>query len=175
MRFVETPLQGAYIIELEPVQDERGFIARSWCTAEFRAYGLNTEWLQASVSYNRTRGTLRGLHYQDKPYEEVKLVRCTQGAIYDVIVDMRAGSDTFKHWSAVELTSENHKTLYVPKGFAHGFQTLEDHTEVLYQISEMYRPQDARGLRWDDPSLDITWPLRAGLIASRDESFAYLA
>lgn len=174
MRFVETPLQGAYTIELEPVQDERGFFARCWCADEFRAHGLNTEWLQASVSFNKTRGTLRGMHYQAKPCEEVKLIRCTKGAIYDVIVDIRPGSDTFKQWTAVELTSENHKALYVPKGFAHGFQTLEDHTEVLYQISEAYHPEYSRGVRWDDPSLEITWPLQAGLVASRDESFAYL-
>ena len=120
-------------------------------------------------------GTLRGMHYQEQPCEEVKLVRCTQGAIYDVIVDLRPDSDTFKQWTAVELTSENRKALYVPKGFAHGFQTLEDDTEVLYQISEAYHPKYLRGVRWDDPSLEITWPLQAGLVAPRDECFAYLA
>lgn len=175
MRFVETPLQGAYIIELEPVRDERGFFARSWCADEFRARGLNTEWRQASVSYNKARGTLRGMHYQEPPYAEMKLIRCTRGAIYDVIVDLRPDSGTFKHWTAVELTGDNRKALYVPKGFAHGFQTLEDQTEVLYQISEAYHPEYSRGVRWDDPALEIIWPLQAGFVASRDESFAYLA
>ncbi len=175
MKFVETPLQGAYIIELEPVEDERGFFARSWCEDEFRAHGLNAKLAQCGISFNKKRGTLRGLHYQEKPYEEVKLVRCVKGAIYDVILDIRPGSDTFKQWTAVELTGDNRKALYVPKGFAHGFQTLEDHTEVLYQISEAYHPEYARGVRWDDPSLEIIWPLQTECVASRDASFPYLA
>lgn len=168
-------MRGAYIIELEPAQDERGFFARCWCADEFHAHGLNTQWPQASVSYNKTKGTLRGLHYQAQPYEEVKLVRCTKGAIYDVIVDMRPDSGTYRQWIAVGLTSRNRKALYIPRGFAHGFQTLESGSEVLYQISEPYHPEYAMGVPWDDPALGIHWPLEPVHLSSKDSTRAVLA
>lgn len=158
MKFTETQLKEAYVIELEPIQDDRGFFARSWCHQEFTQKGLNPSLVQCNISFNRTKGTLRGMHYQAKPHEEAKLVRCTMGAIYDVIVDIRPESSTFKQWVAVELTAENRKMLYIPEGFAHGFQTLEDNTEVFYQMSQFYQRDSARGIRWDDPNLEISWP-----------------
>lgn len=158
MKFTETQLKGAYIIELEVIQDERGFFARSWCHQEFATKGLNPSLVQCNISFNCKKGTLRGMHYQAKPHEEAKLVRCTMGAIYDVIVDIRPDSSTFKQWVAVELTAKNRKMLYIPEGFAHGFQTLEDNTEVFYQMSQFYRPESGKGIPWDDPNLKITWP-----------------
>jgi len=172
VKFVETPLQGAYIIELEPVEDERGFFARSWCQDEFRAHGLNAKLAQCSISFNKKRGTLRGMHYQTKPYEEVKLVRCTRGAVYDVMIDLRPDSATFERWLAVELSSENRKALYVPEGFAHGFQTLVDDVEMFYQISGSYKPEYAAGVRWDDPAFGITWPMVRPIVSGRDLSYA---
>lgn len=159
MLFKETRLRGAYVIELEPVEDERGFFARSFCRDEFERRGLNPNIAQCSVSFNKEKGTLRGMHYQAPPHEETKLVRCTAGAIHDVIIDLRPDSSTFKQWAAIDLTGLNRLTLYVPVGFAHGFQTLEDDTEVYYQISESYHPESARGLKWDDPAVGIKWPL----------------
>ena len=158
MKFVETTLRGAYIIELEKHTDERGFFARSWDTQEFARKGLDPKIVQCSVSLNEKRGTLRGMHYQSAPFQEAKIVRCTRGTIYDVIIDIRHGSETFMQWTAAELTEDNHRMLYVPKGFAHGFQTLVDHSEVFYQISETYSPGSARGIRWNDPQFKITWP-----------------
>ena len=171
MKFIETPLYGAYIIEIEPVMDERGFFARSWCREEFEALSLNTSIAQCGISYNLLKGTLRGLHYQESPFEEAKLVRCTRGAIYDVIADIRPSSPTYKKWSAFELTAQNHRTLYVPEGFAHGFQSLEDETEVFYQLSEFYHPEAARGIRWDDPLFNFDWPLEGRIISERDLRF----
>lgn len=158
MKFTETKLKGAYIIEPELITDERGFFARSWCQQEFEKRGLNPKLVQCNISFNHKKGTLRGMHYQAKPYEEAKLVRCTKGGIYDVIIDLRAESPTFKQWDAVELTAENYQMLYVPEGFAHGFQTLVDNSEVFYQISEFYHPESARGVRWDEPIFGIEWP-----------------
>ena len=172
MRFIETKLQGAYILEIEPIVDERGFFARTFCVHEFEAHGLNTQVAQCNISSNKRKGTLRGMHYQAAPHAETKLVQCVRGAIYDVIVDLRTDSPTFKSWFAVELTSTNHRMLYVPEGFAHGFQTLEDDSEVLYQISEFYHPQSVRGLLWNDPSLSIEWPLEVTIISTRDQSYA---
>ena len=170
MIFTETALKGAFIIEPELICDERGFFAGTWSADEFVARGLNPRIVQGNISFNKQRGTLRGMHYQTKPYEEAKLVRCTAGAIYDVIVDLRANSQTVRKWVAVELTSRNRRMLYVPEGFAHGFQTLEDNTEVAYKISESYHPESARGLRWDDPVLGINWPLPISAISERDRT-----
>ncbi|HLO47422.1 MAG TPA: dTDP-4-dehydrorhamnose 3,5-epimerase [Kamptonema sp.] len=158
MKFTETKLKGAYIIETELIKDERGFFARSWCQTEFTERGLNPHLVQCNISFNYKKGTLRGMHYQAKPYEEAKLVRCTMGAIYDVIIDIRPESPTFKQWFAVELTAENRKMLYIPEGMAHGFQTLVDNSEVFYQMSEFYHSNSATGLRWDDPIFGIVWP-----------------
>jgi dTDP-4-dehydrorhamnose 3,5-epimerase len=171
MRFLESSLKGAFVIEPDLIEDERGFFARTWCKEVFDAEGLNTSLSQISISFNRRRGTLRGLHYQAKPYEEYKLVRCTSGSIYDVIADVRPESPTFKQWTAVDLNANNRKMLYVPPGFAHGFQTLEDETEVLYQISEFYHPEAARGVRWDDPSFQFDWPLSERIMSERDRNF----
>ena len=148
MNFQATAIPGVFVIELERQCDERGFFARSWCPHEFQAHGLNTQLVQCSVSFNAKKGTLRGLHYQAAPYEEAKVVRCTRGAIYDVAVDLRPQSRAFGTWVAVDLTAENRRMVYVPEGCAHGFQTLEDNSEVFYQISQAYRPEAARGIRW---------------------------
>lgn len=172
MIFTETKLEGAFVIEPEKKEDERGFFARTWCREEFLAHGLNPRPAQCSVSYNKKKGTLRGMHYQAAPYEEAKLVRCTRGAVYDVILDLRPCSLTFKRWVAAELTAENHRMVYVPEGFAHGFQTLEDDTEVFYQISEFYHPESARGVRWDDPAFGIKWPIKELVISARDQQYS---
>lgn len=169
MIFTETNLKGAYIIDIEPILDERGFFARTWCRKEFGAHGLNPDLMQCNTSFNKKRGTLRGMHYQAAPYEEAKLVRCTMGAIYDVIIDIREMSETYLQWFACELTAENRKMLYVPEGFAHGFQTLVDNTEVLYQMSEFYHPDYARGIRWDDHAFAIEWPIEEKIISDNDK------
>jgi dTDP-4-dehydrorhamnose 3,5-epimerase len=174
LKFLSTPLAGAYLVELEPIEDERGFFARSFCQNEFRALGLDPVVAQCNVSFNRRRGTLRGLHYQAEPYAEAKLVRCTRGAIWDVIVDLRRSSPTARQWFAVELTAENRWSLYVPAGFAHGFQTLVDDTEVFYQMSEFYHPEAAYGIRWDDPALAIPWPIKDAVVSPRDRAFPRL-
>jgi len=171
MRFKETKLKGAYIIELEPYEDERGFFARSFCQNEFEQHGLNFRIVQCNVSYNKKKGTLRGMHYQVAPYEEAKLVSCIRGAVYDVIIDLRANSSTYRKWFAVELTAENHKMLYVPAGLAHGFQTLEDNTTVFYQMSEFYHPECTRGVRWNDPMFGIEWPLPVEIISEQDSHY----
>lgn len=175
MRFIETKLKGAYIIEPEPIEDERGFFARTYCAREFEAHGLNPRFVQCNISYNKKKGTLRGMHYQAAPYAEAKLVRCTRGAIYDVIIDFRPESPTYKAWVTVELTADNHLMLYVPESFAHGFQTLADDTEVFYQMSEYYHPESARGARWDDPAFGIVWPETTGRsISIRDRHYRLL-
>jgi dTDP-4-dehydrorhamnose 3,5-epimerase len=170
MIFQETKLKGAFVIEPERIEDERGFFARTFCEKEFAAHGLVTRFVQCNISFNASRGTLRGMHYQTAPHEEVKLVRCTLGALFDVIVDIRRDSPTFGHWTSVELTSDNRKALYIPKGFAHGFQTLADNTEVFYQMSEFYHPESARGFRWDDDNIHIQWPMQPLSISSSDTS-----
>lgn len=172
MKFAATPLAGAYVIELEPAYDDRGFFARTWCRDEFAAHGLNPLLLQCSLSWNKRKGTLRGLHYQDAPYMEAKLVRCSSGSIYDVIVDLRPDSPTFKKWFAAELTAANHKGLYVPEGFAHGFQAMEDNSTVFYQITESYHADCARGVRWNDPKFAITWPIPDPILSPRDATFS---
>ncbi len=172
MRFLPTELPGVYIIEPQPCHDERGFFARTWCRDEFAAHGLNTEWVQCNVSFNRKAGTLRGLHWQEAPHQEVKLVRCTAGAVYDVVLDLRPQSPTFRRWLAVELTADNHRAVYIPEGCAHGFQTLVDDTEVHYHMGTRYHPEAARGVRWDDPAFGIVWPpCESRTIAPRDRSF----
>jgi len=171
MIFTPLSLPGAFLIDLQRQEDERGFFARSWCSQEFEAHGLDPRVAQCSVSYNRTQGTLRGMHYQAEPHGEAKLVRCTAGAIYDVILDLRATSPTFMRWEAVELTAQNHRMLYVPKDLAHGFQTLVDHTEVFYQISAVYRPDHARGVRWNDPVFGIRWPAAERVISAKDRAY----
>lgn len=171
MIFTETPLGGAFVIDPEPIEDARGFFARTWCRREIGARGLETRIAQVSTSFSKRRGTLRGMHYQAAPAAETKIVRCTRGALHDVIVDLRPESPTFTRHLAVVLTAENRKMLYVPAGFAHGFQTLEHDTEVLYQISEFYSPEHARGVRWDDPAFGISWPDDERTIADRDRSY----
>jgi dTDP-4-dehydrorhamnose 3,5-epimerase len=171
VEFAETKLRGACIIEIEKLKDERGFFARTWCRKEFEAHGLTSSVVQANVSFNKKKGTLRGMHYQIAPYEEAKLVRCTRGAIYDVIIDLRPGSPTYKQWFGVDLTAENYQMLYVPENFAHGFQTLSDNTEVTYQVSQFYTPGSERGIRWDDPAFSISWPLKIQVISDKDTSW----
>ena len=171
MKFLPTPLGGAHVVELEPQEDERGYFARSFCREEFAQRGLKSEFAQCSVSLNHRRGTLRGMHYQVKPHQEAKLVRCTRGRIQDVIVDLRAGSPSFKQWLAVELSADNSRMLYVPEGFAHGFLSLADDTEVFYQISEVHHPESARGFRWNDPAVGIAWPAPVQVISDRDRDY----
>ena len=171
MIFTETKLKGAFSIQPERLEDQRGFFARTWCQQEFEAHGLNPCLVQCSISFNKKKGTLRGMHYQAAPSEEAKLVRCTSGAIYDVIIDLRADSRTFTQYVAVVLTAENRTMLYIPEGFAHGFQTLEANTEVLYQMSEFYVPEDARGVRWNDPAFGVEWPPDERIIIERDQNY----
>ena len=172
MRFVETRLRGAYLVELEPREDDRGSFARTWCHEELAAAGLSTEVSQCSVSRNTKAGTLRGLHFQEAPHEEVKLVRCTRGVIFDVIVDLRRGSESEGQWIGVELTAEAGNALYVPKGFAHGFQTLVDESEVFYMMSDPYAPGASLGVRWDDPGFGIEWPsAESRTISERDRAW----
>lgn len=172
MIFTETKLKGAFIIEIEPREDDRGFFARSWCMDEFEAHGLNSRLVQCNISFNKTRGTLRGMHYQSAPFAEAKLVRCTMGAIQDVIIDLRPASPTFKQWVSVELTAENRCALYIPEDFAHGFLTLEDNTEVFYQMSEFYHPEYARGVKWNDPAFGVIWTNINPIVSERDSSFS---
>lgn len=171
MKFTETRIPGAYIIDVEPIADERGFFARTWARDEFVAHGLNPDLAQCNVSYNHHKGTVRGMHWQAPPQAETKLVRCTQGGIYDVIVDIRADTPTYRQSVGVELTAENRCALYIPEGCAHGFQTLEDATEVFYMITEYYTPSAARGMRWNDPAIAVTWPLPISVISERDAHY----
>ena len=168
MIFTETKLKGAFVINIEPHKDERGFFARAWCQDEFERHGLNPRLVQCSISFNNKRGTLRGMHYQAPPFEEAKLVRCTRGVIYDVIIDVRNDSPTFQQWFSVELSAENRRALYIPEGFAHGFQTLVDDSEVFYYMSEFFHPECARGVQWDDPAFGIVWPIVSPIISEKD-------
>jgi dTDP-4-dehydrorhamnose 3,5-epimerase len=171
MIFHNTSLEGVYQIELEKISDERGYFARSWCQNEFRALRLDTRLVQCNTSFNKQKGTLRGLHYQLPPYAETKLVRCTRGAIYDVVLDLRPDSATFLKWTAVTLTPEQGNMLYIPKGCAHGFQSLLDDSDVFYQMSEFYAPEYARGVRWNDPLFGIDWPEPVSTISSKDLAY----
>lgn len=170
MIFTPTKLPGSFIIEPEKLEDDRGFFARSWCEREFAAHALNARLVQCDISFSKRRGTLRGMHYQLSPFEEAKLVRCTSGSIYDAIIDLRPSSSTFKKHIGLVLTAENHKILYVPEGFAHGFLTMEDNAEVFYQMSEFHSPEHARGVRWNDPAFGISWPLVPTTMSDRDRN-----
>ena len=169
--FTEIQLSGAFLVEPQRHEDERGFFARSWCKREFKKHGLNSELVQCNISFNLKKGTLRGMHYQEPPHEETKLVRCTKGAIYDVIIDLRADSQTFRKWFSIELTEENRKVLYIPEGFAHGFLTLKENTEVFYQMSEFYAPGHAKGVRWNDSAFGIAWPEEITMISEKDKQY----
>lgn len=171
MIFTQTPLAGAFIITPDFIEDERGFFARTFCRREFEVNGLNPNLVQCNISFNKQKGTLRGMHYQIAPHAEAKLVRCTVGAIYDVIVDLRSQSPTYRQWIAVELSADSYKMLYLPEGFAHGFQTLTDNVELIYQHSAFYSAGHARGIRFDDPALNISWPLSVSVISERDQNY----
>ncbi|MBI3543213.1 MAG: dTDP-4-dehydrorhamnose 3,5-epimerase [Deltaproteobacteria bacterium] len=171
MKFTELPLKGAFVVEPELMSDERGSFARTFCSREFAEHGLDPMLVQCSISFNHRKGTLRGLHYQATPFEEDKLVRCTMGALFDVMVDLRPGSATFRKWCSAELTPQNRKALYLPKGFAHGFLTLADDTEILYQMSEFWSPGHGRGVRWNDPAFGIQWPQTPTVISPRDAGY----
>jgi dTDP-4-dehydrorhamnose 3,5-epimerase len=171
MLFTETRVRGAFVVDLDRVEDERGFFARSWCRREFEERGLNPCVVQCNVSHNRVTGTLRGIHFQVPPHGEAKLVRCTKGAIYDVVVDLRHGSETFLQHEGIVLNDDNRRALYVPEGCGHGFLTLADDTEVFYQMSQFYEPTAGRGLRWNDPSLAIRWPQPVRIISDRDRTY----
>lgn len=172
MIYTATKLRGAFIVDPERLEDERGFFARTWCRDDFAAHRLNAALVQCNISFNARKATLRGLHYQASPHEEAKLVRCTRGAIHDVIVDLRPAEPTYMQWVAVELTDDNRRMLYIPEGLAHGFQTLENDTEVFYQMSEIYYPALARGVRWDDPAFAIDWPpSESRTISDKDHSY----
>jgi dTDP-4-dehydrorhamnose 3,5-epimerase len=171
MKYRETKLPGVFEISIEPMADERGFFARSWCEKEFEAHGLNPALVQCNISVNKRKGTLRGVHYQVAPHSETKLVRCTRGAIFDVIVDLRSDSPTFKQWVGIVLTAEKRNMAYVPEGCAHGFLTLDDDTEVFYQMSQFYNTEAARGVRWNDPAFAIDWPAKVEVISERDGAY----
>jgi dTDP-4-dehydrorhamnose 3,5-epimerase len=171
VKFHDTGLEGAFIIDLDRLQDSRGFFARTWCQKEFQDQGLISTIAQANTSFNNRAGTLRGMHYQAEPYQETKLVRCTSGALYDVIIDLRPQSATYRRWFGAELTAENGKMLYVPADFAHGFITLKDNTEVHYLVSELYTPGAERGVRWDDPAFAIEWPQAVEVISEKDAAW----
>lgn len=171
MIFTETPIPGAYLVDIKPIGDPRGFFARTFCTKEFEDHGLNPHFVQANMSYGAEAGTLRGLHYQTDPAPETKFIRCTAGAIFDVIVDLREGSATRGHWYGAELTPENRRAMYVPQHFAHGFLSLKPDTEVHYLVGGYYTPEAERGLRWDDPSLGIEWPMEPKVISDKDKAW----
>jgi dTDP-4-dehydrorhamnose 3,5-epimerase len=171
MIFTSTGLPGAFVIEPELQEDERGFFSRVWCAREFESHGLNPRLAQCNISFNERKGTLRGMHYQQRPHQEAKLMRCTQGAIYDVVVDLRQESPAYKQSFGTVLTASNRRMLYAPEGFAHGFLTLEEHTEVFYQMSEFYAPGSGRGFRWNDPAFGISWPGEVAVICQRDRTY----
>ena len=165
----EVPLAGAFAIQLEKREDYRGFFARAWCTMEAERFGLNTVWVQANIARSNPRGTVRGMHYQISPYEEVKLIRCVRGEIFDVMIDMRAQSSTFKQWWAIRLKDDDYQMVYVPQGFAHGYQALTDQAEVFYQVSQYYTPEAERGVRWNDPAFGVEWPMKESVIVSEKD------
>jgi dTDP-4-dehydrorhamnose 3,5-epimerase len=171
MTFQETKLPGVFEIGIEPHADERGFFARSWCRREFEDLGLNSALVQCNISYNERKGTLRGMHYQAEPFGEAKVVRCTAGAIYDVVIDLRPQSTAYLQWVGVVLSAANRHMLYIPEGCAHGFLTLEEKTEIFYQMSEFYNAESARGVRWNDPAFQIAWPEEVEVISERDRTY----
>ena len=171
MKFTETKLKGSFIITPDLIEDKRGFFARTFCQHEFEEHGLNSGLVQCNISFNKKKGTLRGMHYQAKPHTEAKLVRCTAGAIYDVIIDLRPESPTFRQWLSETLSADNHRMFYIPEGFAHGFQTLTDNTELIYQHFVFHSPEHERGVRFNDPDLNIAWPLNVSVISPKDQSY----
>jgi dTDP-4-dehydrorhamnose 3,5-epimerase len=172
LKLISTPLKDAYVLELVPNEDERGIFARTFCKEEFKKFGLSTEFVQQSTSYNRKKGTLRGMHFQKAPHAEIKLVRCTRGAFFDVIVDLRPDSPTFKQHFSIELSADNRKTVYIPEGFAHGFQTLTDDAEIFYQMSVPFNAASASGARWNDPAFGIKWPqIENRIISDKDSNY----
>jgi len=171
MKFIKTKFKDAFIIEIDKINDSRGFFSRSWDTNIFKENNLNEKIVQCNISFNKKKGTLRGMHFQKFPHNEVKLIRCTKGKIFDVIIDLREKSKTYKKWNSVELSENNYKMLYVPEGFAHGFQTLEENTEVFYQMSEFYEPESSTGIRWDDNIFKINWPIVPPIISKKDLSY----
>jgi len=171
MVITETPLKGAFVIELEPFKDVRGFFACAWSDREFAVYGGDAHFVETNISFNEKKGTLRGMHYQAAPHGQAKLVRCTRGSIYDVIIDLRPESATFKQWFPLEMSAENRLLLFVPANFAHGFQTLEDKSEVTYQTSAYYAPEHGRGVRWNDPAFNISWPGNDLIMIDRDRHY----
>ncbi len=171
MIFTETKLAGAFLIELEKRGDERGFFARTFCQEEFAKHGLNSRLAQVNMAHSRFKGTLRGMHYQMSPHAEAKLVRCTRGSIFDVAIDLRPNSVTYRHWIGVELRADNYKMFYIPEGFAHGYMTLCEDTELIYCVSEFYAPEAERGVRWNDPVFDIRWPMTPSTISDKDRSW----
>ncbi len=175
MKFSPTKLAGLWLIELELREDERGFLARTYCEQEFTAHGLNTRWPQCNLTLTKQRGMIRGMHFQAEPKPEIKLIRCAAGAIFDVLVDVRSDSPTFGEWQGFELTAQNHRSLYVPGGFAHGFQCLTENCEVFYQMSEFYHSDLARGLRFNDPQVGIAWPIANPTLSERDRHLPLLA
>jgi dTDP-4-dehydrorhamnose 3,5-epimerase len=170
MKFSPARLSGIWIIDLELRADDRGFLARTYCEREFSLHGLNTRWPQCNLTLTKERGMIRGMHFQAEPQPEIKLIRCAAGAIFDVVVDVRRESKTFGQWESFELTAENRRTLYVPGGFAHGFQCLVKNCEVFYQMSEVYVPELARGIRWNDPQVDVRWPIENPILSERDRN-----
>jgi len=174
MIFTETDLSGAYIIEIDRLEDERGFFGRTWDQKEFEKHGLNSKIVQCNISYNKEKGTLRGMHYQLNPFEEAKIIRCVKGKIYDVIIDIRPESKNFKKWFGVELTENNYKMIYIPEGFAHGFQSLVDKTEVFYQMTQLYMKKYARGIKWNDEDVGIKWPMTNVILSKRDSQLPTL-
>ena len=171
MKFLETPLKGAFVVRLDKIEDERGYFARAWCSEEFLRHGMNPRMVQLNLGFSHRRGTVRGMHYQAVPHAEAKFVRCTRGAIYDVIIDLRQESPTLGQWRGIELTADNGLMVYVPEGFAHGYQTLQDGTEMYYLTSASYAPASARGVRHDDPAFGIEWPLPVSAISVADQNW----
>lgn len=174
MRFYELELQGAFIIEIDKIEDERGFFARTFCKDEYKKHNLETDFVQCNISYNKKKGTLRGMHYQTEPFAETKIVTCIKGSIYDVVIDMRKESNTYGKWIGIHLHSKVFKSLYIPKGFAHGFLTLEDDSEVFYQMSEFYNSDSSKGIRYDDPFINIDWKYEISILSDKDKSYSFI-
>lgn len=174
MKFIQTPLEGAYVVELEKREDERGFFARAFCVDEFAEHGLKTEIKQSNLSGSVQKGTTRGLHYQVAPMAEVKFIRCIKGSVFDVLVDMRPESPTYKQWFGLELSEQNQTAIYIPEGFAHGHQTLEDNSQIMYLTTQVYSPEHERGIRWNDPAIGVEWPLEPTVVSDKDQSWPLL-